>query len=202
MIKALEAFLTFKKVIQYETMKEKVLNLRRAKEEDLSQITEIYNQAVLYTTATFHIYPRSVEEQKAWYKIHNERYPLVVAEDNGKIVAWACLSPYSDREGYQYTVSDSIYVREEFRRQRVGYELLYYLLEEGRSLGYHSVLAFVARENIASIKLHEKLGFELRGVLKEVGFKFQKWVDICIYQKMLQRFPEGKDPCSSIYGEG
>lgn len=180
-------------------MKEKVLNLRRAKEDDLSQITEIYNQAVLYTTATFHIYPRSVEEQEAWYKIHDERYPLVVAEDSNTIIAWACLSPYSDREGYQYTVLDSIYVREEFRRQRVGYELLRYLLEEGKNLGYHSVLAFIARENIPSIKLHEKLGFELQGILREVGFKFQKWVDVCIYQRMLQKSPRDKYCCSIIY---
>lgn len=168
-----------------ETMKEKMLTIRRAQEDDLPQITEIYNQAVLYTTATFHLFPRSLEEQKTWYRMHNEKHPLVVAEENGLVVAWACLSPYSEREGYQYTVSDSIYVREEFRRQRIGYELLSYLLEEAKNLGYHSVVAFIARENIPSIRLHEKLGFELRGILKEVGFKFQKWVDICIYQKMI-----------------
>ncbi|MCX7667369.1 MAG: GNAT family N-acetyltransferase [Atribacterota bacterium] len=168
-----------------KTMKEKMLTIRRAQEDDLPQITEIYNQAVLYTTATFHLFPRSLEEQKSWYRTHNERYPLIVAEESGLVVAWACLSPYSDREGYQYTVSDSIYVREEFRRQHIGYELLCYLLEEAKNLGYHSVVAFIARENIPSIRLHEKLGFELRGILKEVGFKFQKWVDVCIYQKMI-----------------
>ncbi|MEN3186966.1 MAG: N-acetyltransferase family protein [Atribacterota bacterium] len=171
-----------------KAMREKVLHIRKAQESDLPQITEIYNQAVLYTTATFHLFPRSLEEQKTWYRAHNEKYPLIVAEENGLLVAWACLSPYSDREGYQYTVSDSIYVREEFRRQRIGYELLSYLLEEAKGLGYHSVVAFIARENIPSIRLHEKLGFELRGILKEVGFKFQKWVDICIYQKMISPF--------------
>ncbi|MGC8778777.1 MAG: GNAT family N-acetyltransferase [Candidatus Caldatribacteriaceae bacterium] len=175
-------------------MKEKILHFRRAREEDLTQITEIYNQAVLYTTATFHLYPRSIEEQEAWYQMHGERYPLIVAEENGTVVAWACLSPYSDREGYQYTVSDSIYVREEFRRQRIGYELLSYLLEEAKKLGYHSVVAFIARENIPSVRLHEKLGFEFRGVLREVGFKFQRWVDICIYQKMLESAPGRKVP--------
>ena len=183
-------FSTAKKLYNMETMKEKILNFRRAREEDLPQITEIYNQAVIHTVATFHLYPRSIEEQKDWYRIHDERYPLIVAEENGLVVAWACLSPYSDREGYQYTVADSIYVREEFRCQRIGYELLSYLLEEAKNLGYHSVVAFIARENIPSIKLHEKLGFALRGVLREVGFKFQKWVDICIYQKMLGETPD------------
>ncbi len=71
-----------------ETMKEKMLTIRRAQEDDLPQITEIYNQAVLYTTATFHLFPRSLEEQKAWYRMHNEKHPLVVAEENGLVVAW------------------------------------------------------------------------------------------------------------------
>ncbi len=166
-------------------MKEKVLVIRRAQERDLPQITAIYNEAVLYTIATFHLYPRSLEEQKQWYEEHSEKYPLLVAEEGGMVIAWACLSPYSEREGYQYTVSDSVYVREEFRRQRIGYELLSYLLEEAKRIGYHSVLAFIARENLPSIKLHEKLGFRLCGIMREVGYKFDRWVDVCIYQKMI-----------------
>jgi phosphinothricin acetyltransferase len=166
-------------------MKEKTLVIRRARQEDLPAITEIYNEAVLTTIATFHLHPRSLEEQLRWFESHNERYPLLVAEEGGLVVAWACLSPYSDREGYQYTVTDSIYVRREFRRQHIGYELLSYLVAEARRLSYHSIVAIIASENIASIRLHEKLGFVLRGVLKEAGFKFGRWIDVCFYQKML-----------------
>jgi phosphinothricin acetyltransferase len=77
-------------------------------------------------------------------------------------------------------------VREEFRRQRIGYELLNFLVKEAQKLSYHSVIAFIAKENLASIKLHEKVGFLYRGVLKEVGFKFGRWIDVCCYQKMLE----------------
>lgn len=166
-------------------MEEKTLVIRRARWEDLSSITEIYNEAVTTTISTFHLYPRSLEEQKRWFEGHTERYPLLVAEEGGLVVAWACLSPYSDREGYQHTATDSIYVRKEFRRQRIGYELLRALLEEAERLSYHSIVAIIASENIPSIRLHEKLGFVFRGVLKEAGFKFGRWIDVCFYQKML-----------------
>lgn len=165
-------------------MKE-TLVIRKACPEDLPAITEIYNEAVLTTISTFHLYPRSFEDQIRWFESHTERYPLLVAEERGIVVAWACLSPYSDREGYQYTVTDSIYVRREFRRQHIGYELLSTLIEEAKRLSYHSIVAIIASENIASIRLHEKLGFVLRGVLKEAGFKFGRWIDVCFYQRML-----------------
>ncbi|MDK2897308.1 MAG: L-amino acid N-acyltransferase [Candidatus Atribacteria bacterium] len=166
-------------------MKEKTLTIRKARVEDIDQITEIYNQAIIKTISTFHLYPRSSEEQMKWFYQHNDRYPLMVAEDECQLVAWACLSPYSDREGYQFTVTDSIYVKEEFRRQRIGYELLQFLIEEAKKLGYHSMVAFISSENLPSIKLHQKLGFLFQGELKEIGFKFGKWVDVCLYQKML-----------------
>ncbi|MDI3543215.1 MAG: L-amino acid N-acyltransferase [Candidatus Atribacteria bacterium] len=167
-------------------MEEKILTIRKAQLEDLEQVTEIYNQAVLKTISTFHLYPRSLEEQLKWFESHGDKYPLLVVEEGRLVIAWACLSPYSDREGYQYTVTDSIYVREEFRRQRIGYELLNFLVKEAQKLSYHSVIAFIAKENLASIKLHEKVGFLYRGVLKEVGFKFGRWIDVCCYQKMLE----------------
>ena len=163
------------------------MTIRKAQLEDLQQITEIYNQAVLKTISTFHLYPRSWEEQVNWFKSHGDKYPLLVAEESGSVIAWACLSPYSDREGYQYTVTDSIYVREEFRRQHIGYELLNILIGEAQKLGYHSVITFIARENLASIGLHEKVGFVYRGELKEAGFKFGRWMDVCFYQRMLER---------------
>ncbi|HQE25807.1 MAG TPA: N-acetyltransferase family protein [Candidatus Atribacteria bacterium] len=166
-------------------MEDKILTIRKAQIDDLQEITDIYNEAVLETISTFHLYPRSWEEQVRWFESHKDRYPLLVVEDEDLVIGWACLSPYSDREGYQYTVTDSIYIRKEFRRQRIGYELLSILVGEARKLGYHSIVAFIARENLASIRLHEKVGFICRGELKEAGFKFGRWIDVCFYQKML-----------------
>jgi len=166
-------------------MDKKTLTIRTARMEDLPAITEIYNEAVLNTLSTFHLYPRSLDDQKKWFENHGEKYPLLIAQDDGLTVAWASLSPYSDREGYQYTVTDSIYVREGYRQKGIGCDLLNTLVDKAQSLKYHSIIAIIARINIPSIKLHEKLGFICRGVLPETGYKFGKWVDICLYQKML-----------------
>jgi phosphinothricin acetyltransferase len=158
-------------------MDKKTIIIRNARVDDLPGITEIYNEAVVNTLSTFHLYPRSLDDQKKWFEKHGEKYPLLIAEEDESIVAWASLSPYSEREGYQYTVSDSIYVRQGYRQRGIGYDLLHGLISEAQ--------AIIARVNIPSIKLHEKLGFICRGVLPEAGYKFGKWVDICLYQKML-----------------
>jgi len=168
-------------------MEKKNLTIRAARIEDLPAITEIYNEAVVNTLSTFHLYPRSLDDQKKWFENHGVKYPLLIADDKGSTVAWASLSPYSEREGYQFTVADSIYVREGYRRKGIGYDLLGKLIDEAQALKYHSIIAIIALVNVPSIKLHEKLGFICRGILLEAGFKFGKWVDICLYQKMLSK---------------
>ncbi len=166
-------------------MDKETIIIRNAQVDDLPGITEIYNEAVVNTLATFHLYPRSFDDQKEWFEKHGEKYPLLIAEKDGSIVAWASLSPYSDREGYQYTVADSIYVHQRYRQRGIGYDLLHGLISEAQVLKYHSIIATIARVNVASIKLHEKLDFICRGILPETGFKFGKWVDICLYQRIL-----------------
>ena len=172
-------------------MDEKNITIRAARIEDLPAITEIYNEAVVNTLSTFHLYTRSLEDQMKWFENHGEKYPLLIAEKEGSIVAWASLSPYSEREGYQFTVSDSIYVRQGYRQRGIGYHLLHSLICQGQTLKYHSIIAIIARVNVPSIRLHEKLGFICRGVLPEAGYKFDKWVDICLYQKMLSEMNIG-----------
>ncbi len=166
-------------------MSKQKFTIRKARLEDLGAVTEIYNEAVVNTVSTFHLNPREEEHQLNWFYRHGERYPIFVGEEAGIILGWACLSPFSEREGYRYTVTDSVYVSPSFRCQGVGRNLLTRLCEEAGQLGYHSVVGVIARENTASIKLHERVGFTLRGELKEAGFKFGKWVDICYYQKFL-----------------
>ncbi|MCX6091025.1 MAG: GNAT family N-acetyltransferase [Candidatus Atribacteria bacterium] len=167
-------------------MEQNTVTIRNARIEDLPEITDIYNEAVVHSLSTFHVYPRTYEVQREWYAVHDQRYPLMVAEEQGRVVAWACLSPYSEREGYQYTVTDSIYVQQDFRRRGIGHDLLRSLTEEAKHLHYHSVIAVIARVNVVSIRLHERLGFVCRGILSEAGFKFGEWVDICLYQKILE----------------
>ncbi len=97
---------------------------RAAVSADVDRITEIYNQAVLFTTATFDTRPRTVEEQSRWLALHGGAHPVLVAEEGGRVAGWASLSPYSDREAYARTVEISVYVDEDFRRRGAGSELL------------------------------------------------------------------------------
>ena len=163
-------------------MDKKTIIIRNARVGDLPGITEIYNEAVVNTFSTFHLYPRSLDDQKKWFEKHGEKYPLLIAEEDESIVAWASLSPYSEREGYQYTVSDSIYVRQGYRQRGIGYDLLHGLVSEAQVLNYHSIIAIIARVNIPSIKLHEKLGFVCREFYQKQDIN-GKWVDICLIRK-------------------
>lgn len=167
-------------------MRGRVLRIRKARLEDLGAVTEIYNEAVVNTVSTFHLHPREEEHQLSWFYRHGENYPILVGEEGDMVLGWACLSPFSEREGYRYTVTDSVYVASCFRCQGVGMQLLTALCDEAGQLGYHSIVGVIARENTASVRLHERAGFTLRGELREAGFKFGKWVDIWYYQKLLR----------------
>ena len=83
--------------------------IREAKESDLGRITEIYNQAILTTTATFDTEPKTTEERKEWFQKHSEKYPLIVAELEGRVIGWASLTPWSDRCAYSDTAEISLW---------------------------------------------------------------------------------------------
>jgi L-amino acid N-acyltransferase YncA len=159
--------------------------VRRAKPEDAEAINEIYNYAVRELPATFHIRERSIEEGRRWLAEHNDSYPVFVAEKDGLVVGWASLSPYSDRCAYASTVEDSIYVHPNHWGCGIGSALMEKLMDAARSLGYHAVIARIAGESEASIRLHRKFGFEVVGVLKEVGWKFERWHDLWIMEALL-----------------
>jgi L-amino acid N-acyltransferase len=159
-----------------------MLNILRATIEHLDSITDIYNDAVLNSTATFDTEPKSVAEQRLWFNEHNEKYPILVVEENDILVGWASLSRWSGRCAYADTAEISIYIKDDFRGKGIGTELLKKILEEGRNSGLHTVLARIADGSEASIRLHKKAGFEYIGVMKEVGKKFGKLLDVHIMQ--------------------
>ncbi len=159
--------------------------IRSAAPGDLDRINEIYNQAVSTTTATFDTEPKSPEERRAWFEEHGPRHPVLVAEDGGRISGWASLSPYSDRAAYSRTVEISIYISEEKRGRGIGKRLMKAIVEEGRRLGHHAILARIAQDNPVSIRLHEWAGFFMVGTMKEVGFKFGRLLDVHLMQLLL-----------------
>jgi phosphinothricin acetyltransferase len=163
----------------------KSILIRKAEVSDLDAMTEIYNEAILTTTATFDVEPKSTSERLQWYQAHDERHPILVAVLEGKVVGWASLSKWSERPAYNDTAETSFYVKAEYRGGGVGRELKRELIEQARRLKFHTLIARVASESNVSLHLNESFGFDHIGTMKEVGRKFGKLLDVHILQKML-----------------
>ncbi|UCC13143.1 MAG: N-acetyltransferase [candidate division WOR-3 bacterium] len=160
------------------------MTVRRAILDDLPAITEIYNDAVLNTIATFDTQPKSLDEQKAWFSEHGMKYPLMVAEIDGAVTGWASLSRWSGRCAYANTAEISVYVSRIHRRKGIGRQLIREIVAEGQRVGLHTLIARIAGGNEVSIRLHESAGFKHIGILREVGEKFGKLIDVHMMQKI------------------
>jgi phosphinothricin acetyltransferase len=159
-----------------------MLIIRAAKIDDLAAITEIYNEAILRTVATFDTQVKTVEEQRAWFEEHGPKNPIILAEEGGVVMGWASLSRWSDRCAYSETAEVSLYVGESHRGKGIGRKLMKAIIEEGRNAGFHVVVARIAEGNEASVALHESVGFEHIGVMREVGRKFGRILDVHMMQ--------------------
>lgn len=149
-------------------------------------ILEIYNHAVTATTDTFDLVPRTPEQQLAWLADHAGAHPAVVAIDpEGKVLGFGSLSPYRPRPAYATTVEDSVYVAESARGRGVGKSLLAELVHLGRDHGFHSVIGRIVGHNEVSIGLHRACGFSEVGTEREVGRKFNRWLDVVVMQLLL-----------------
>lgn len=155
---------------------------RPARQSDVERILEIYNDAVIHTTATFDIVPRSQEAQRAWFAEHIPPYPTIVWDEGSRILGWGSISQYAPRPAYRFAGEVSVYVDSGARRRGVGEALLRELIVLGTQHGFHTLVALVTAENEASCRLAEKTGFCRTGILEEVGFKFDRWLDVAIYQ--------------------
>ncbi len=162
------------------------MKIRSATFDDLPGILEIYNDAVLNTTATYDYEPRTLEHRIAWFEDHvRHNYPVFVAvNDDGRIIGWSALNRYHDRLGYRFTTENSVYVAADRRGQGIGKSLMPPLIEGGRERGLHVLLAAIDAQNDVSIRLHAGFGFQSVGCFKQVGFKFGRWLDV-VYMELL-----------------
>jgi L-amino acid N-acyltransferase YncA/GrpB-like predicted nucleotidyltransferase (UPF0157 family) len=161
------------------------LATRKAALSDLDAITDIYNEAILTTTATFDTEPKSISERLQWFQSHDERHPILAAELDGKVVGWISLSKWSERQAYRDTGETSFYVKSEYRGKGIGTALMQMLIHEAQQLHYHTIIARIAGESDVSLHVHANFNFVQVGILKEVGRKFGKLLDVHILQKML-----------------
>lgn len=163
--------------------------IRAASLADLDAITDIYNEAVLNTTATFDTEPKTVSQQREWFDQHSPRFPLLVAELGGVVVGWASLSRWSDRCAYAETAEASVYVHKDYRHRGIGKALLHALLMAGKGVGLHTVIARIAEGNEVSLRLFDSCGFARIGVMRQVGLKFGRRLDVHLLQLMLDSLP-------------
>jgi L-amino acid N-acyltransferase len=166
-------------------MASELIVVRVARRADVASILEIYNHEVLCSTATYDTEPRSMAEQEEWFAHHGSSHPVFVAEAGVHVVGWASLSPWADRAAYDRSAETSVYVAEESRGKGTGKRLLQELVDAGRRAGHHALLARISADNTVSVRLHEVLGFTVVGLLKEVGFKFDRMLDVCIMELVL-----------------
>lgn len=163
--------------------------IRSATVGDLPGILEIYNDAVLHTTATYDYEPRTLEHRAAWFDDHVKNdYPVFVATDSGgRVVGWSSLNRYHDRMGYRFSTENSIYVAADQRGRGIGKQLMTPLIEGARQRGFHAILAGIDATNTSSLRLHAGFGFEPVAHFKEVGFKFGRWLDVIYLERLLPR---------------
>ncbi len=158
--------------------------IRRAELKDLEELLEIYNYEVVYGISTFDLGPKTLEEWRRWFDLHNiENHPLLVAEVEGHTVGYASLSSYREKEAYRSTVELSVYVAASHRKKGVGDALMKAVLELAREDdSIHMVVSVITGGNEASIRLHDKYGFIYCGCMHEVGYKLGAYRDIENYE--------------------
>jgi L-amino acid N-acyltransferase YncA/ADP-ribose pyrophosphatase YjhB (NUDIX family) len=164
------------------------VRIRTAEPRDAEALAAIYNAEVVSGTSTWATEPETVAERAAWLAAHPpDRYPVLVAELEGRVAGWASLSPYDPRGGWAGTVVCSLYVDGSCRRRGVGSALLEALLLRGEALGYRVALAVVSADNRASLALLARAGFWTVGRLEGVGQKLGRTLDAVLLQRHLPR---------------
>jgi L-amino acid N-acyltransferase len=158
--------------------------LRPATGADLAEINDIYNYFVLASTCTYQEEPDTLAARREWFDRHGVRHPVIVAEEEGRILGWGSLSPYHSRSAYRFSVEDSVYVHRDFHGRGLGSALLGELVARARGLGHRVIIADIDAEQAASVALHEKFGFSRVGRLEKVGCKFGRWLDV-VYMELL-----------------
>ncbi len=160
--------------------------VRPATDDDLPAMLEIYNDIILNTTAVWHSEPHTLEMRKEWFRQRKEQgFPVFVAEDNGNINGFSSIGPFRPWSGYRFTVENSVYVAADSRGKGISKLLMQPLIDAARELKLHAIVAGIEAENEISIRLHKEFGFVEVAHFKEVGWKFDRWLDLKFMELVL-----------------
>ena len=161
------------------------ITVRPATLDDAEAIMGIYNVEVEQHLSTFDLVTRTIDDQRAWLAQRSGAFSAVVAIVDDEVVGFASLSPYTERPAYRTTVEDSVYVSRGHPRLGIGRTLMEHVVGIARDSGFHSMIARIEASGTASRALHEACGFQLVGIEREVGRKFNRWLDVAVMQLLL-----------------
>ena len=162
------------------------ISIRLATEDDLPGMLEIYNDIILNTTAVYEYEPHTLEMRRQWFLTKQEqRFPVFLAEEDGNLAGFSSIGPFRAWAAYKYSVENSIYVKSGLRGKGIGRLLLAPLIGAARNLKMHTIIAGIEATNEASIKLHESFGFNEVAHFNEVGWKFERWLDLKFLQLLI-----------------
>jgi L-amino acid N-acyltransferase len=157
--------------------------VRAATHTDLPGILAIFNEVVASSTAIYYDDAWTLEQRRAWFDERVRRgFPVLVALDGDDVLGFASYGDFRGAPGYKFTVEHSIHVRREVRGTGIGRALMDPLLELARAQGMHVMVGGVDSANEGSLRFHEQLGFERVAHFKEVGRKFDRWLDLVFVQ--------------------
>lgn len=173
--------------IPIPSLKTDLVQIRIATESDIPAILGITNHEILNSTVLYEYEPKSIEAQLVWFqeKIENN-WPIFVAELDSVVIGFGTYGPFRTRPAYSKSIEHSVYVHKDYRGQAVGNALMLELIRTAKANGFHTMIAGIDSSNMSSVEFHRKFGFEVVGTFKEVGFKFDKWLDVVFMQLLFK----------------
>lgn len=162
------------------------VSIRPAAPTDVPAILEIVNHAIENTTAIYDEAPRTLAQQRDWFQQKQlSGDPVLVAETSGNVVGFATFGIFKPKIGYRFSVEHSVYLSPEMTGKGIGRKLLSELIDVARKKSIHTMAGYIDSDNAGSIAFHEQFGFEKVGELKEIGYKFGRYLNVTLMQRFL-----------------
>jgi L-amino acid N-acyltransferase YncA len=160
--------------------------IRPAEDGDLPGLLEIYNEVIAFSTAVFSEEPVTLDERRRWLEARREHgYPVLVAVDATGVAGFGSFGDFRGWAGYRFTVEHTVHVRVDRRGEGIGAAIVAELIARATALGKHLMVAGVEAGNTASLRLHQRLGFEQVALMREVAWKFERWLDLIFLARPL-----------------